>query len=261
MTVYNTKKTFQKKKLFAFDVDGTITPSRGIMDSEMTKLFLKLLEYKKVAIITGGAFADINRQVLQPLNLPNHLKKNLILLPTNGGGLWVFNNEWQEIASHKFTEDEKQKITEVLIEVNNADQKLKNNICYGQKIQDRESQITYAALGEYAPIELKLAWDPDLKKRIALQHKLQRKLPEFEVKIGGKTSIDITPKGMDKAYAIKKVMEYLKQPKEEVLFIGDAVYENGNDFPVQQAGIETIKVNGPEETKERLIKLLTNISS
>lgn len=253
---------FNKKKLIAFDVDGTITPSRGIMDSEMAGLFLKLLEHKKVAIITGGAFADINRQVLQPLNLSNHLKENLILLPTNGGGLWIFNNmEWHEIASHKFTESEKQKITKVLIEVNNTDQKLENNICYGQKIQDRESQITYAALGEYAPIELKLAWDPDLKKRIELQHKLQEKLPEFEIKIGGKTSIDITPKGMDKAYAIRKIMDYLNLNKEDILFFGDAIYENGNDYPVYLFDIETIKVINSDETKERLIKLLTNISS
>ena len=143
-------------------------------------------------------------------------------------------------------------------EVDANDPELRNNISYGQEIQDRNSEITYSALGENAPIEQKHAWDPDFKKRIGLQSLLKEKLPEFEVKIGGTTSIDITPKGMDKAYGINKLMNHFKLNKDDILFIGDAVYENGNDYPVFEMGVDTIRVTGPEETKERLIRLLKN---
>ena len=84
------------------------------------------------------------------------------------------------------------------------------------------------------------------------------KLPEFEVKIGGTTSIDITPKGMDKAFAIRKLLDYFKLGTEDILFFGDAVYENGNDYPVFLMGVDTIKVISLDETKERLIRLLKN---
>jgi len=249
---------YKNKKLIAFDVDGTLSESRSKIDTEMAGILQELLNNKRVAIISGGAFADITNQVLNQLNLSAEQKNNLILLPTNGSGLWSFNDKWTEIISHKLTLEEKNKIIKALTEVDQANEELKNNVSYGREIQDRDSEITYAALGEHAPLSLKEAWDPDFKKRIALQKTLEEKLPEFEIKIGGKTSIDITPKGMDKAYGIKKLMEYFKYNKDDILFFGDAVYENGNDYPVFLMGVDTVKVIGPEETKERLIRLLKN---
>jgi HAD superfamily hydrolase (TIGR01484 family) len=247
---------FTSKKIIAFDVDGTLSESRAKIDSETADILHKLLKVKKVAIITGGAFADIERQVLSEIGLNNELNKNLILLPTNGGGFYTFDGGWIEISSHKLTAEEKEKVVRVLGEIDQADPELRDNKSFGREIQDRESEITYAALGEHAPLALKTAWDPDFKKRIALQKKLMERLPEFEVKIGGKTSIDITPKGMDKAYGVKKLMDYFKLDPSEVLFFGDAVYENGNDYPVHLMEVDTIRVCNPEETKERLLRLL-----
>jgi phosphomannomutase len=252
---------FANKKLFAFDVDGTLSLSRSQIDSEMADLLKKLLELKQVAIITGGAFADIEKQILVGIGENEARNKNLTLLPTNGGGLWAYDNSWQELSTHKLTTEEKNKITTAIQEVDQSDPELKNNISYGHEIQDRDSQITYAALGDKAPQNLKSAWDPDLEKRIKIQQAIKDRLPEFEVKIGGKTSIDITPLGMDKAYAIEKLIKHFKLNKEDILFFGDAVYENGNDYPVFEMGIETIKVINPDETKERLIRILREISA
>ncbi len=246
------------KKLIAFDVDGTLSPSRSPIDSEMADILKKLLDRTRVAIITGGAFADIKRQVLDQIGENEKRNKNLILLPTNGGGLWIFDGGWQELSSHKLTTAEKEKIIRTIEEAAGSEACANNNDGLGDKIQDRNSEITYSALGEHAAVELKKNWDPDFKKRICLQKALMEKLPEFEVKIGGTTSIDITPKGMDKAFAIRKLLDYFKLGTEDILFFGDAVYENGNDYPVFLMGVDTIKVISPDETKERLIRLLKN---
>lgn len=248
----------REKKLLAFDVDGTLSKSRRPIDAEMTSLLQEILTEKQVAIITGGAFADIKKQVLDQIGFEDKRNKNLILLPTNGGGLWIFDKGWKEIACEELSEAEKNQIIQAIKEVDESNTELKNNVSYGPEIQDRKSEITYSALGENAPIDLKQTWDPDFSKRKMIQKKLTEKLPDFEVKIGGTTSIDITPKGMDKAYAIKKLLAHLKLNKEDVLFFGDAVYENGNDYPVFLFGVDTIRVTGPEETKERLIRLLKN---
>ena len=247
---------FQTKKLVIFDVDGTLSVSRSPIDHEMSLLLQEILKTKQVAIITGGAFADIKKQVLLEIGFLNEFNKNLTLLSTNGGGLYVFDEEWHEVSSHKLTDKEKEKIKSAICEVVGFEECMNNKYGWGDKIQDRNSEITYSALGEHAPIEAKHAWDPDFNKRKYLQEQLIKKLPEFEVKIGGTTSIDITPKGMDKAYGVSKLIEYLKVDINDILFFGDAVYPNGNDYPVFLLGVETVKVLNPEETKRILTELM-----
>ena len=246
------------KKLVAFDVDGTLSPSRSSIDSEMAGLLKELLQIKQVAIITGGAFADIKKQILDEIGENEERNKNLTLLPTNGGGLWVFDKKWIELSSHILSTEEKKEIKEALREVVGCDGCKNKNDGLGEKVQDRNSEITYSALGEHAAIEEKKAWDPDFKKRICLQDELMKRLPDFEVKIGGTTSIDITSKGMDKAYGIKKLIDFFKLDKQDILFVGDAVYENGNDYPVFLLGVDTIKVSGPEDTKKTIKDILNS---
>ncbi len=238
------------KKIIVFDVDSTLTISRSKIDPEMSLLFQALLERKKVAIITGGAFADIDKQVLSGLSLNKEINKNLILLPINGASLYTFDQVWQENSMNKLSQAEKTQIIEAINLVDGEDEELKNKKSAGLKIQDRGGGITYSALGHDALTEIKHVWDPDYTKRKRLQTKLVNQLPNFEVKIGGTTSIDITAKGIDKAYAIKILIDKFNLDKKDIIFLGDAVYENGNDYPVYLLGIDTIKVAGPEETKK-----------
>ncbi len=67
--------------------------------------------------------------------------------------------------------------------------------------------------------------------------------------MGGTTSIDITKPGIDKAYGIRKLRDILDIPLEEMIFIGDAIFVGGNDYPVEEAGVVSIPVRGPGETK------------
>ncbi|MCH8889020.1 HAD hydrolase family protein, partial [Patescibacteria group bacterium] len=75
-------------------------------------------------------------------------------------------------------------------------------------------------------------------------------------RIGGTTSIDVTKKGIDKAYGIQKIEKSLNIRRDNMLFIGDAVFPGGNDYSVKEAGVKTIQVSGPEETKEIIRELL-----
>ena len=67
--------------------------------------------------------------------------------------------------------------------------------------------------------------------------------------MGGATSIDVTKPGIDKAYGIRKLRDILSIPLSEMVFIGDALFEGGNDYPAEQAGVDCIPVRGPDETK------------
>lgn len=85
---------------------------------------------------------------------------------------------------------------------------------------------------------------------------LDQSIPEFSVRLGGATSVDVTKAGIDKAYGIRKLRDLLGVPIPEMLFIGDALFPGGNDYPAKQAGVAAIQVRDPEETKRVIETLL-----
>ena len=106
----------------------------------------------------------------------------------------------------------------------------------------------------------KSKWDPDFAKRTKIKAILDTFIPEFSVRMGGATSIDVTKPGIDKGYGIRKLREILGISLQEMIFIGDALFPGGNDYPAKEAGVVSIAVRGPSETKpvtEAIIACLT----
>jgi phosphomannomutase len=73
--------------------------------------------------------------------------------------------------------------------------------------------------------------------------------PRNHTRIGGATSIDVNKPGIDKGYGIRKLRDILGISLEEIIFIGDALFVRGNDYPSMEAGVVSISVRGPSETK------------
>ena len=94
-----------------------------------------------------------------------------------------------------------------------------------------------------------MKWDPDFAKRQKIEAVLEPMIPGFSIRLGGATSIDVTRPGIDKAYGIRKLKETLDVSIAEMIFVGDAIFPGGNDYPAKQAGVESIRVRDPEETK------------
>ena len=92
-------------------------------------------------------------------------------------------------------------------------------------------------------------WDPTNEKKIRLKSLVESKLGiDFEVRVGGTTSIDVTMPGVDKAFGMKKLMSQLGLKKSNILFVGDRLQEGGNDYPIRAMGIDTIEVKDWLET-------------
>jgi hypothetical protein len=85
---------------------------------------------------------------------------------------------------------------------------------------------------------------------------LQKRLPALEVHSAGFTSIDVTKKGIDKAYGIRKIEKILRIPVKNMVFIGDALYPGGNDYAAKKTGIQCLAVKGPEDTKKIIRELI-----
>jgi HAD superfamily hydrolase (TIGR01484 family) len=119
---------------------------------------------------------------------------------------------------------------------------------WGPALEDRGSQITFSALGQQAPLDEKRAWDPTGEKKSRLRAAVQRELPDLEVRSGGSTSVDITRKGIDKAYGMRRLAELTGIPYAETVFVGDRLDPDGNDYPVKSLAIPTRAVTGWEDT-------------
>lgn len=243
------------KKLIAFDLDGTLAPSKSHFDPRMVALFDKLLSKYQVCVISGAKYELFQQQFLTQITSEPDSLKRLHLLPTTGTRYYKFEDkDWHQVYAEDFTEKERDKILKAL---DNALEKsgYKVKKTYGPTIEDRGSQITLSPLGQEVVsqlgdkgLEIKESWDPDMKLRKEIVAIAEKDLPEFNVKVAGLTSIDVTVPGVDKAYGMKKLMEYTGLKKEEILFMGDKIIPGGNDYAVEQMGIDCISVRSWHDT-------------
>jgi HAD superfamily hydrolase (TIGR01484 family) len=234
------------KTLMVFDLDGTLAKSKLPLEADMANLLDKLMGLMKVAIISGGAWPQFEKQLLPNLPRTDHLKQ-LSLLPTSGTRFLRYDGQWTQLYAENLAADDK---TKIIAALNKAldESGLRPDKHWGQVIEDRDSQITMSALGQEAPLDIKQTWDPDFEKRKKIKAILDPLLPGFAVGLGGASSIDVTRPGVDKAYGIRKLQEVLGIPIAQMIFVGDALFPGGNDQPARSTGATCIRVRDPEET-------------
>ena len=250
---------YSSKKLFVFDLDGTLTKSKDYLQDDMCEQLRMLIDRHEVSVISGCGYKQMYEQFLVPFK--EKLKcfdffdirmMKLSLLPMSGSSMYLWNRH-DRIFESKYRDDlslrEKAKI---LAAFDHAISKLEIKLpkSFGTVEEDRGSQITFSLLGQEAPLAKKAQFDSTFYKRKQIQGVMESFLPEFSVKIGGTTSIDVTRKGVDKAYGIERLMKHAKHKKKDLLFIGDAIFPGGNDWSVKEAGIESISVIHVNETLE-----------
>lgn len=240
-----------KRQVIAFDLDDTLAVTKSPISDRMGELLRKLLEKYDICIISGGKYEQFRVQVVDRLEAPAHLLNRLHLMPTCGTRYYRYDElkaEWARQYAEDLTDEEKQQIMDVL-EVSAKKVGLWEEKPYGDIIEDRGSQVTYSALGQQAPAEKKYEWaEKNVETKKQLREMVAAQLPNLEVRLGGSTSVDITRIGIDKAYGMKKLMDALEVGKDDILFIGDKLEEGGNDYPVKAMGIDTIAVEGWEDT-------------
>lgn len=248
----------RNKKLIVFDLDNVLTKSKSDLDDGMAQLFKRLLEQKRVAIIGGADYNQMKHQFLVPLHAPRELLKNLFLLPTNGASFYRHvGKAWKRLYIHSLSGNQKKRIFEVFKKVFAGLNYKHPKKIYGRLIEDRGTQITFAALGQHAPLRLKEKWR---KKNAGMWRKIaatvQKYLPDLEVRTAGLTSIDVTQKGIDKEYGIKQIKKHLGIPISDMLFVGDDLFPGGNNYPALRTGVQCFEVKGVEDTKKLIKHLL-----
>lgn len=252
--------------LVAFDLDDTLAASKSPIDPAMAGLLVRLLDRVEVCIISGGQFQQFQTQVIEqlPFDDPEALGR-LHIMPTCGTQYYRYVGDnpseafWHQQYAENLTGDEKK---EAVAAVESEAKRLGfwADETWGDIIEDRGSQITFSALGQQAPVEAKQAWDPTGEKKNTLREAVQKLLPRLEVRSGGSTSIDITRMGIDKAYGMTKLAELTGISIDDMLFVGDRLDPDGNDYPVKGLGMPTRAVEDWHDTAQLIEEFLTERS-
>jgi len=246
-----------RPKLVAFDLDGTLAESKQRVSSDMGELLSQLLKKMPVAVMSGAGFPQFERQFFPAFPADADFT-NLYLFPDNAAQCFVYREgSWKPQYDNAFTPAEREHVLkaldEALVETGMRDVPIR---VWGERIEDRGAEIVFSGLGQEAPPEEKRKWDPTREKRKPLYDALTKKLPEFAIGLNAMTSIDITRKGVTKAYGIKKLVELSGVSVSEMLYVGDALEEGGNDAVVKESGVRTEQVFGPKETAALIESLL-----
>ena len=234
-------------RIFMFDIDGTLTPSRLQMTEEFAKFFDKWSNENKYYLVTGSDLDKTKEQL--PIA---YIDRAEAIFTCCGNQMWRDN---ELIYDNKFELTSKLKNTlEVVLMSNQYPHR------YGNHIEDRGSMVNFSIVGRNCTQEQRehfFKWDEEKGERKKISTFLKHKFKDLDAVLGGQISIDIYPKGMDKS----QIFDVIKQDRlvepREYIFIGDRTKKGGNDYPLAKLMEETnnckyFQTEGPKQTMEIL---------
>jgi phosphomannomutase len=208
------------KTKYVFDVDGTLTPSRGLIDPEFKAFFNAFCLFNDVYLVTGSDRDKTIEQVGEDTyNLckrvyqcsGNDVWERDVNIRTNG---WIIPTEVHQLL-REFV-----RLSEFPIRA-------------GNHIEERPGMVNFSIVGRNASLEQRaeyVAYDTRKKEREVLARIITNEFPDITATVGGETGIDIGQRGSDKSQILKDFGK-----SNRIHFYGDAIFEGGNDYPLAQA--------------------------
>tara|TARA_B110000483_G_scaffold1569_1_gene1794 strand:+ start:122 stop:841 length:720 start_codon:yes stop_codon:yes gene_type:complete len=215
------ERTTEMKTHYIFDVDGTLTPSRGRIDDNFSKFFFDFCTLNKVYLVTGS---DREKTIEQVGNVIYGMCKRVY--NCSGSDVYVGS---RNIYKHIWTLP---KLARQFLEQYLEEEDF--NIRTGNHIEERPGMINYSLVGRNATIRDRKAfvdWEAWNGSRSRTVKAFNIMFPKLHATIGGETGIDIGPKGSDKS----QILRDFYRKSDKIIFFGDAIFEGGNDLSLAEA--------------------------
>ena len=244
-------------RIFIFDVDGTLTPSRLPMTKEFQTFFKEWVKTNKFYLVTGSDLPKLQEQMC-------YFDIEAEGIFTCCGNQSCLPNPSVPIQSADLIYDNKFKVPRKL-------NKLLGTIMsnsqyphrYGNHIEDRGSMVNFSIVGRDCTQEQReeyFEWDKQSLERKIIAQAIKEKFPDLDAVIGGQISIDIYPKGNDKSQVLNVIEQERLVPPNEYVFIGDGTEHGSNDYPLAKLmntkeNCSSFNTGGWKHTKEILESL------
>lgn len=213
--------------IYIFDIDGTLTPSRNVIDPKFKTFFEYFIKKNKVWLITGSdkdkTVEQIGHNIWGGVDRVYQCSGNV----KYEKGELVRKNDWTapeyllELLN-KFLEDSKYEYR------------------YGKHIEQRTGMVNFSTVGRKCNQHQRdqyFIWDERHKEREAFAWEIRNRYPWLDATVGGEISIDIYRKGEDKG-------QILSEFDSPFIFFGDRLQPGGNDYAVKRAAIKQGRENG-----------------
>ena len=223
---------------FIFDVDGTLTPSRGIIDEKFKTFFNEFCRTNPVYLVTGSDKPKTIEQIGE--DTYNLCKR---VYQCSGSDVWDADTN---ILKSGWTLPDLARTFLISCEYESD-----FSIRTGNHIEERPGMVNFSVVGRNADAEQRaayVAFEEQNGERKKIADAFNTMFPDLEAKVGGETGIDISPKGSDKS----QIIEDFNTVRDQLWFFGDAIYEGGNDYPLAKVVKNHRKVDGWSQTKEYL---------
>ena len=245
-------------RIFIFDVDGTLTPSRQKMTKEFQKFFKEWVKTNKFYLVTGSNIEKLQEQMcFYDIEAEG-------IFTCCGNEFWkpdphIVNISAELIYDNKFEVSDKL-IKYLSLELDYSPYKNR----YGNHIEDRGSMVNFSIVGRDCNQEQReeyYKWDKEKGEIKIIAQAVKEKFPDLDAVIGGQISIDIYPKGNDKSQVLNVIEQERLVPPNEYIFIGDGIENGGNDYPLAELMDNTeicdwYHTKGWKHTKEILENLI-----
>ncbi len=209
--------------LYLFDVDGTLTPSRGVMDAEFKLWFMRFIQQNSVSLVTGSdiekTIEQVGEDLIQSVKYSFNCSGNAVYKKGKliYQSLWELPEEpWQFLENYLY---------------NNSLYKYR----YGNHFEPRIGTLNFSVVGRKALNQQRndyYQWDKINKEREYLANEINCRWPDLQAVVGGETGIDIFPRGCDKSQILDRL-------EGSIVFFGDRIDPVGNDWTLAQRIIDT----------------------
>lgn len=227
---------------FIFDVDGTLTPSRGKIDEKFSQFFFDFCTLNHVYLVTGS---DKPKTVEQIGNVIYGMAKRVY--NCSGSEVWEGNKQ-VKVDNWKIPMHVKSWLQDKLEESSFP-------LRTGLHIEGRSGMVNFSVVGRNATLgerKLYVKHDTEIGERNLIADLFNKEFPDLIARPGGETGIDISPKGADKSQIVNDF-----DPNDVLYFYGDRMDPQGNDYPLKKVIIDNdlgfaIDVSGWKDTWEKL---------
>ena len=236
-----------KPKLIALDLDGTLTQHRTPLGECNCRVLKKLAERYKLLMVGAGTCSRIFEQMC-------HFPVDII---GNYGMQYAEykNGELHMVRSEKASVNEPEIRRRAQIIRKTFD--LEN--FYGDTIEIHPTgMLTFSLVGTKAPIEVKLACDPDRSRRRAMYDFVREQFHDYNVIIGGSSSFDLIPGAYGKCKALRRYLADNGLAETDLLYIGDDYEPGGGDHDVYASGMPFLIVDHYENFESLVSGLLSD---